>query len=57
MDALDKALDKYLEKFDENYPILITDTRSDEEIIKRINYCIENNIKEAEPEYEEGCDY
>ena len=57
MDELDKALEKYYEHFDENYPLLVVDTRTDEEIIKRINECIEANTKEAEPEYEDGCDY
>lgn len=53
----EKALEKYYEHFKEDYPILRTDTRSDEEIIERINECIKNNTKEPEPEYKEGCDY
>lgn len=54
---MEKALDRYFEHFGENYPLMIADTKTEEEIIDRINYCIENNMKETEPEYEEESDY
>ena len=52
-----KALKKYYDHFGENYPLVAGNMPSEEEVIKRINYCIEHDTPEAEPEYEEDCDY
>lgn len=48
-----KALDIYYEHFGENYPLMITDQLTEDEIIEDIKKCIEAN-KPSEPvEYEE----
>lgn len=54
---MEVALERYYQHFGESYPLLITSTRTDEEVIDRINHCIETNQPEAEPEYEDGVDY
>lgn len=54
---MEEALKKYYKHFGENYPIMIVGFKSDQEIIERVNYCIENNVKEKEPEYDENVDY
>lgn len=55
--TLEKALDAYREHFGENYPLLITGTASEDEIIDEIERCIETNEKAKEPEYEDDVDY
>lgn len=55
--TLEKALDAYREHFGENYPLLITGTASEDEIIDEIERCIEMNEKAKEPEYEDDVDY
>ena len=57
MTKLEKALDEYYEKFDENYPLVITTMMSAEEIIEDVQAAIRNNKKKDPPEYEEGADY
>ncbi len=47
---MEDALRRYYQRFGENYPLIVSDTKSDEEIIARMNDCIENNQLEAEPE-------
>lgn len=54
---MDEALKRYYNHFGENYPLMIAGTKTDEEIIKRIDYCIEVNQPESEPEYDEDADY
>ena len=54
---MEDALRRYYQRFGENYPLIVSDTKSDEEIIARINDCIENNQLEAEPEYTDNADY
>lgn len=54
---MEKALTAYYEHFGENYPLVITDGKSDEDIIKRINECIENNTLENELVYDDELDY
>lgn len=56
-DMLDIALDKYHQAFKENYPLLVVDCRSDEEIIKDIGDCIKNGKKAEQIKYKEGCVY
>ncbi len=57
MDKLDKALNEYADKFNENYPILITSTIQDDELLKRVRWCIDNNTKEKEPKLIKGMIY
>lgn len=54
---MEEALNRYREKFGENYPMMIVGMQTDEEIIRRINHCIDTNTPEEEPKYEEGADY
>lgn len=54
---MEKALERYYQQFGENYPLMIADTKTDEEIIERINRCIETNQPESEPEYDDNSDY
>jgi hypothetical protein len=54
---MEEALERYYQKFGENYPLMIADTKTDEEIIERINRCIKTNQPESEPEYNDGSDY
>jgi hypothetical protein len=57
LNKLDKALKKYYEYFDENYPLCISDTRNEQEIIEDIELCIDTG-KVAEPiVYDEELDY
>ncbi len=54
---MDEALRRYYQHFGENYPLMIAGTKTDEEIIERINVCIEANRPEDEPEYDDAADY
>jgi FAD/FMN-containing dehydrogenase len=54
---MEEALNKYYDHFGENYPLAFGDCKTEAEVIARIAYCIEHNTKEAEPEYEDECDY
>lgn len=54
---MEEALERYLQHFGENFPLMIVEMKTDEEIIERINHCIETNQPEAEPEYDDDSDY
>lgn len=54
---MEEALERYYQQFGDNYPLMIFGTKTDEEIIERINHCIETNQPEAEPEYDDNVDY
>lgn len=54
---MEEALERYYQQFGENYPLVIVGTKTNEEIIERINRCIETNQPEAEPEYDDDVDY
>lgn len=54
---MEEALNRYFKHFGENYPLMIAGTMTAEEIIARINRCIETNKAEAEPEYTDEADY
>ena len=43
--TLEKALDAYRNHFGEDYPLVITGTASEDEIIDEIERCIETNEK------------
>ena len=45
---LEEWLNKYYDKFGEDYPLLITTMLSEDEIIEDIRRCIDNNVL-AEP--------
>lgn len=47
MNKLNKALQDYIDKFNENYPIVITSNLQEKDIIQDIYRCIENNKKKS----------
>lgn len=57
MKNLDEALRIYYDHFGENYPLCITDEKSNKEIIEEIKDCIERNKVAEQPSYEEENDY
>ncbi len=57
MNKIDAALNKYYERFGENYPLGISEVRTTDEIISDIERCIETGDKAEEPLYEEYVDY
>lgn len=54
---LSVALDKYYERFAENYPLCISMCRDDAEIVADIEQCINAGKKARQIEYEDGVDY
>ena len=54
---MEEALKKYYDHFGENYPLAIGVSMTESEVIARINHCIKHNTPEAEPEYDDECDY
>lgn len=54
---MEKALERYYKHFGENYPLSMGNSMTEEEVIARIENCIETNTKETEPEYDDECDY
>lgn len=54
---LSAALDKYYEKFGENYPLCISACREDAEIIAEIEECINTGRKAKKIEYADNIDY
>lgn len=54
---MEEALGRYYQHFGENFPLMIVGMNTDDEIIARINHCIETNQPEKEPEYEDNVDY
>lgn len=54
---IDKALNAYFDHFGENYPLGITATMSEDEIIDDIERCIEANEKAKDPQYEDEAYY
>lgn len=56
MDALDKLLDEYKEKFKEQFPLMLCRTMDDDEIIEIIKECMEKGIS-YEPELDKEANY
>ena len=54
---MEEALKRYYQHFGENYPLIIVEYKTDEEIIDRINRCIATDQLESESEYEDDVDY
>ena len=44
MNKLNKALQDYIDKFNENYPIVITSNLQEKDIIQDIYRCIKNTL-------------
>lgn len=57
MNKLDEALNKYYDRFGENYPLGISENRTTDEIISDVELCIETGDKAEEPSYEDDADY
>lgn len=57
MSRLDEVLNKYQDHFKKKYPLCVTDTRTTEEIIEDIEFCIDTGNEADEPSYEEELDY
>lgn len=57
MSELDKALRAYRKKFNKKYPLVITDSRTQDEILAEIYSLIENETEAETPEYEKDSDY
>jgi hypothetical protein len=57
MKELDAALEKYYKHFGTNYPLCISDSSSDEEIIDHIELCIDTDTKAEPPTYDDEADY
>ena len=53
---LDELLNKYAEQFDDNFPIFAVRGKNEDEIIKIIQKCLDEN-KHFEPKYLDGVDY
>lgn len=51
---LEKVLNEYAEKFDRNYPLVITSLMSTEDIIKDVRKYIEKGKPKPEPRYRRG---
>ena len=47
MNKLNKALQDYIDKFNENYPIVITSNLQEKDIIQDIYRCIKNDKKKS----------
>ncbi len=56
-DKLETLLDEYYDVFDENYPLVITDTRSTEEICEDVQKCIDSGKRKKSPKLKKGLDY
>ena len=54
---IEKALQQYMEAFDENYPLVATMGMSDDEIIDDIEQCIQSGTPAEPPAFEEDVDY
>lgn len=54
---MEKALERYYEHFGVNYPLAVGFSKTEAEVIDRINHCIKHNTPEDEPEYDADCDY
>lgn len=54
---IEKALQRYYDVFGQNYPLMITSDKSEEEILEDINRCIASGEPAAEPEYEDDTVY
>jgi len=57
MKTLDEALEAYYEQFGKNYPLCVSGSRSNEDIIADIEICIDTNTEAEQPIYDEDVDY
>lgn len=57
MTKLEKALQSYMDAFDENYPLVASMEMSDDEIIDDIEQCIQAGTPAEPPTLENDIDY
>lgn len=57
MTKLEKALQSYIDAFDENYPLITSMEMSDDEIIDDIEQCIQAGTPAEPPILEDDIDY
>lgn len=57
MTKLEKALQSYMDAFDENYPLVTSMEMSDDEIIDDIEQCIQAGTPAESPTLEDDIDY
>lgn len=57
MTKLERALQEYMEVFNESYPLVVTMGMSDDEIIDDIEQCIQSGNPAEPPVFEEDVDY
>ena len=57
MTKLEKALQSYMDAFDENYPLVTSMEMSDDEIIDDIEQCIQAETPAESPTLEDDIDY
>lgn len=55
--SLEKALQSYMNAFDESYPLVASMEMSDDEIIDDIEQCIQSGTPAETPTLEENIDY
>lgn len=56
-EIMEIKLKEYEEHFGEPYVFYFGHTKSQEEVIEEITTCIQNNVKQAEPEYDDNFIY
>lgn len=54
MNKLDAALNRYYERFGENYPLGISESRTKDELIADIELCIDTGRKAEEASYDDA---
>ena len=57
MKTLDAALEAYYEHFGMNYPLCVSGSCSDDDIIANIELCIDTDTEAEQPVYDEDADY
>ena len=53
----DALAERYLETFDENYPLMITGWKSLAEACEEMEECLRTGVPAKKPTYEEGVEY
>ena len=56
-EELKEALERYLKRFGEYYPLAVSGTKSDDEIVKDIDRCLASDTKEKVYEYGKHSQY
>lgn len=57
MKTLEEALEAYYEHFGMNYPLCVSGSRSNEDIIADIEFCVDTDTEAEQPTYNDETDY